>query len=113
MTGVVGGQSQCLTVTKVIASGGEKPPIVMLNLFQHLLFHCRNFEIPKQVRNDIVLSPPWDCVVTRLFAMTVVKGVQREIPLAGVWGYPPALLIPPLLEARGTGSEVNTKLEVC
>jgi hypothetical protein len=25
-----------------------------------------------------------------LLAMTVVKGVQREIPLAGVWGCPPS-----------------------
>jgi len=25
---------------------------VMLNLFQHPLFHCVNPEIPKQVRND-------------------------------------------------------------
>ena len=37
----------------------------------------------------------------------MVKGVQREIPLAGVWGYPPATLIPPLLEERGSGGEVN------
>ena len=49
----------------------------------------------------------------QLEAAFVKKGVQREIPLAGVWGYPPAILIPPLLEARGTGGEVNTKLEVC
>jgi len=39
--------------------------------------------------------------------MTVVKGVQRDIPLAGVWGCPPAILLPPLLEERGPGGEVN------
>ena len=26
--------------------------LVMLNLFQHLSFHCSNGQIPKQVRND-------------------------------------------------------------
>jgi hypothetical protein len=38
---------------------------------------------------------------------TVIKGVQRDFPLAGVWGYPPAIHIPPLLEKRGIGVEVN------
>jgi hypothetical protein len=39
--------------------------------------------------------------------MTELKEVQREIPLAGVWGCPPAILIPPLLEERGSVGEVN------
>jgi len=33
----------------------------------------------------------------------MVKGVQREVPLVGDWGYPPAIILPPLLEERGTG----------
>jgi len=37
----------------------------------------------------------------------MVKGVQREFPLLGVWGYPPANFPPPLLEERGIGGEVN------
>ena len=37
----------------------------------------------------------------------MVKGVQRDFPLAGVWGCPPAIYIPPLLEERGSGGEVN------
>ena len=38
----------------------------------------------------------------------VVKGVQRDFSLVGVWGcLPPAILIPPLLEERRTGGEVN------
>jgi hypothetical protein len=28
----------------------------------------------------------------------MVKGVQRELPLVGDWGYPPAIILPPLLE---------------
>ena len=40
-------------------------------------------------------------------AMTVIKGVQRDFPLAGDWGCPPAIHIPPLLEERGIGGEVN------
>ena len=40
-------------------------------------------------------------------ATIVVKGVQREIPVAGDWGCPPDTLIPPLLEERGLGGEVN------
>ncbi len=39
--------------------------------------------------------------------MTVVRGVQRDFPLAGAWGCPPAILIPSLLEERGIGGEVN------
>ena len=39
----------------------------------------------------------------------VVKGVQRDFPLAGVWGCPPAILPPPLLEERGVGGEVNKR----
>jgi len=35
------------------------------------------------------------------------KGVQREFLLVGAWGYPPAIFLPPLLEERGTGGEVN------
>ena len=37
----------------------------------------------------------------------VVKGVQRDFPLAGAWGCPPVILIPPFLEERGAGGEVN------
>jgi hypothetical protein len=40
----------------------------------------------------------------------MVKGVQRDFPLAGVWGCPPTILIPPLLEERGIGGEVNGKV---
>ena len=46
-----------------------------------------------------------------LLAMTVVKGIQRDFPLAGDWGCPPAILIPPLLEERGTGGEVNGNID--
>ena len=35
-----------------------------------------------------------------LLAMTVAKGVQRDFPLAGVWGRPPAILIPPLIKEK-------------
>jgi len=104
----------------------------MLNLFQHLsfqhpLFQCINLEIPKQVRNGrescpiFIASPnlsgarqsqrptttPRIASSLALLAMTVAKGVQRDFPLAGVWGCPPAILLPPLLEERGTGGEVN------
>ena len=57
---------------------GEAIPVVMLNLFQHLSFQYLIPEIPKQVRND-----------------RGAKGVQRDFPLAGNWGCPPAILIPP------------------
>jgi hypothetical protein len=40
----------------------------------------------------------------------VVKGIQRDIPLAGDWGCPPAILIPSFLKERGTGGEVNNIL---
>ena len=77
----------------------------MLNLFQHLLFRCINLEIPKQVRNDRKPSP---IVIANLLlsviasrrrsnlgvvvignAMVggVIRGVQRDFPLAGVWGH--------------------------
>ena len=39
----------------------------------------------------------------------MVEGVQREFPLLGVWGYPPAIFSPPLLEERGAGGEVNRR----
>ena len=43
----------------------------------------------------------------------MVKGVQRELPLLGVWGYPPpAIFLPPLLapsfcHSRAGGNPVN------
>ncbi|MDR9459893.1 MAG: hypothetical protein RI591_07090, partial [Dehalococcoidia bacterium] len=42
-----------------------------------------------------------------LLAMIGVKGDQRDSSLAGDWGCPPALIIPPLLEERGLGGEVK------
>ncbi|MGB2798311.1 MAG: hypothetical protein WBC82_00440, partial [Dehalococcoidia bacterium] len=33
-------------------------------------------------------------------------GVQRVLPLAGDWGCPPVMFIPPLLEERGLGGKV-------
>ena len=36
-----------------------------------------------------------------LLAMTVVKGVQRDFPLAGDWGCPPAFEVPQDWGIRG------------
>jgi len=43
--------------------------------------------------------------------MTVVKGVQREIPLAGVWGCPPALKVPQDWGIRGLIESISTVSE--
>ncbi len=37
------------------------------------------------------------------------RGCAEGIPSAGVWGCPPAIFIPPLLEERGAGGEVNRR----
>jgi len=68
-------------------------------------------------RGEVYKSWGYSAVSTNLAASPtntswggcVVKGVQREIPLAGVWGWPPATFLPPLLEERGTGGEVNIR----